>query len=97
MNRDQIVHRLRELKPQLQSEFNVSQIGLFGSFARGDNTCTSDLDVLVDFSETISLFRMVSLKDLLSTRLHRKKLDLVPLKMLRPELKDAIMRDLIEI
>ncbi len=97
MNRDQIVHRLRELKPQLQSEFNVSQIGLFGSFARGDNTRTSDLDVLVDFSETISLFRMVSLKDLLSTRLHRKKLDLVPLKMLRPELKDAIMRDLIEI
>ena len=65
MNRDQIVHRLRELKPQLQSEFNVSQIGLFGSFARGDNTRTSDLDVLVDFSETISLFRMVSLKDLL--------------------------------
>ena len=65
MNRDQIVHRLRELKPQLQSEFNVSQIGLFGSFARGDNTRTSDLDVLVDFSETIILFRIVSLKDLL--------------------------------
>lgn len=42
--------RLYELKPLIQRKFFVKRIGYFGSFAIGDQTEDSDIDVLVEFS-----------------------------------------------
>ncbi len=48
-----ITTKLNELKPILTDRFNVSKIGFFGSYATGDQTEKSDLDLLVEFSRPI--------------------------------------------
>ncbi len=48
MDRQQIVERIRANKIKLK-EFGVNSIGLFGSYARNEQTDHSDLDLLIDF------------------------------------------------
>jgi predicted nucleotidyltransferase len=49
----QIIEQLSALKPQLQKEFAVKTIGLFGSFADGSQTEQSDIDILVELERPI--------------------------------------------
>ncbi|HUZ12366.1 MAG TPA: nucleotidyltransferase domain-containing protein [Caulobacteraceae bacterium] len=44
-----ILERLRSLSPELRHEFGVESLAVFGSYARGEATDASDLDLLVDF------------------------------------------------
>ncbi|MGB9597231.1 MAG: nucleotidyltransferase family protein, partial [Candidatus Poribacteria bacterium] len=46
---------IKSNKQNLIEKFNVSQIGIFGSYARGEQTPESDIDILVDFSEVPGL------------------------------------------
>ena len=50
--RNEFVVALISLKGELESRFHVKSIGIFGSVARNENTGTSDLDLIVDFSGT---------------------------------------------
>ncbi|WP_229704111.1 nucleotidyltransferase family protein, partial [Caldalkalibacillus thermarum] len=50
-----IEYRLQLIKPILQEKYNVRKIGVFGSFARGEQTGKSDIDILVEFSKPIGL------------------------------------------
>jgi hypothetical protein len=47
LNRDIIIKKLREIKPELRSKYHVSSLALFGSFARNDQHTGSDIDILV--------------------------------------------------
>ena len=49
MNRDEVLDVLREHKATLAQRFGVSELALFGSFARDQATDDSDVDVLVRF------------------------------------------------
>ena len=49
MNRDQVLQLLRTHKPTLAERFGVTELALFGSFARDEATERSDVDVLVRF------------------------------------------------
>lgn len=62
-------------KPELESKYKVIQLGVFGSYARNEQSENSDLDVLVDFKEPIGL-KFVDLADFLEESLHIK-VDLV--------------------
>jgi predicted nucleotidyltransferase len=53
LSRLDIENKLRYLKPELTSKFNVSRIGYFGSFATGKQNESSDLDLLVEFSKPV--------------------------------------------
>lgn len=48
-----IESKLQQLKPLLADRFHVSKIGYFGSYASGQQTGRSDLDLLVEFSQPI--------------------------------------------
>jgi hypothetical protein len=48
-----IESKLQKLKPVLSDKFHVSKIGYFGSYATGEQTDKSDLDLLVEFSQPI--------------------------------------------
>ncbi len=48
--------------PVLFNEYGITDIGLFGSYVRGEQTKDSDVDVLVRFKEPIGLLKYVSLK-----------------------------------
>ena len=80
------------LKPLLRERFKVQTIGLFGSYVRGEEKKTSDLDILVDFSETISLFKFIELEDFLTQELE-VKVDLVMRDALKPRIKDSILKE----
>jgi len=76
----------------LEKTYHVKKIGVFGSFSRGENTRSSDIDVLVEFSKPISMFRFIELEEFLSKTFGRK-VDLVSKKALKPQLKEQILRE----
>ncbi len=51
LDRDQIITFLRSHKDLLEKEFGVTKIALFGSYARGEQTGTSDIDLLIEAKE----------------------------------------------
>jgi predicted nucleotidyltransferase len=91
---DEIKTSLEKLKPILKKQYQVETIGVFGSFARGDQTPKSDIDILVEFSEpnTIDLFDFIRLEEFLSQKL-RTKVDLVTKSALKPMIKDEILKE----
>jgi predicted nucleotidyltransferase len=50
MDTEQLLARLGELEPDILSRYKVKEIGLFGSFVRGEYATASDIDMLVDFN-----------------------------------------------
>ncbi|MEX2684832.1 MAG: nucleotidyltransferase family protein [Candidatus Sigynarchaeota archaeon] len=80
-------------KPHLKERFNVREIGIFGSFARGEQKKKSDIDILVTFYQPIGL-DFIDLIDYLEEILG-KKVDLVTPGGLRQELKPTIMHDVV--
>jgi len=91
---EDVKSRLEELKPMLRERFKVENIGFFGSYVRGEQKKKSDLDVLVEFYEPISLFQFIELEDLLSEKLG-VKVDLVSKKALRPGIGQCILKEVI--
>lgn len=77
-------------------EAGVTRSSLFGSYARGDNTEKSDVDMLIDFPRGKGLFAFVGLIQQLEDALG-KKIDLVTYKSLHPLLKDQILTEQVQI
>ncbi|OGE19559.1 nucleotidyltransferase [Candidatus Daviesbacteria bacterium RIFCSPLOWO2_01_FULL_43_38] len=78
----------------LKDDYHVKNIGVFGSAARGQATPSSDIDILVEFSEPIGFFKFINLEEYLSSILG-KEVDLVSKKALKPAIKDEILREVI--
>jgi len=55
MNKKFILQKLRTLKPLLQEKYGVSELALFGSYSRDEQTGESDIDIMVDFSKPIGI------------------------------------------
>jgi hypothetical protein len=83
---------LKENGTVLRDRFKVRKIGIFGSFARGEQEATSDIDILVDFREPVSLIDFVALERHLSEILGRK-VDLVMKSALKPRIGKHILRE----
>jgi predicted nucleotidyltransferase len=78
-------------------DYDVLKVGIFGSFARGDNKKGSDIDILVEFKESPSLLSLIKLENTLSEILGIK-VDLVTTGALKNKrIKKSIMKDLISI
>ena len=78
-------------------EFNPIKVGIFGSFARGENKKGSDIDILVEFKEAPSLLTLIKLENDLSEILG-VKVDLVTTGALKNKrIKKSIKKDLINI
>ncbi len=85
---------LKKLKPTLSRKFKVKRLGLFGSYVKGQARQSSDIDVLVEFSRSIDLLDFVALERFLADQTGAK-IDLVSMKALRPEFKDAILNEVV--
>lgn len=71
----------------------AARVGIFGSFARGDDSPDSDIDVLVVFRSAKSLLQLVKIEQDLSDRLGRK-VDLITQDSISPLLRPQIEKDL---
>jgi predicted nucleotidyltransferase len=76
----------------LRDKYLVKEIGIFGSVARGDQTPSSDVDILVEFLEPVGFFAFLDLEDFLSNTLG-KKVDLVTKRALKSAVKDQILKE----
>ncbi len=97
MSKEEILEKIKKEKPFLKEKFHVSEIGLFGSYARGDDTFLSDVDILYDIDDKdkiFSLFDLVDLKSYLENLLKRT-VDIVDKKRIKPFLKEGILKELV--
>ncbi|MGC8654282.1 MAG: nucleotidyltransferase family protein [Candidatus Kryptoniota bacterium] len=93
---DEITTILKNHKEELKRNYNVKEIGVFGSFARREQKIKSDIDILVEFSETPDIFLLIDLEDHLRKLLH-KRVELVRKSVIRPELKEEILKETVYI
>jgi len=82
---------LAEHRQDIRQRFSVREIGIFGSFVRGEHKKTSDIDVLVTFLPGRKNFDNYMGLKLYLEDLLRHKIDLVIKETLRKELKPRIM------
>jgi len=87
---------IEDQKRFLANKFKVKEIGIFGSFARGEQTDQSDLDILVEFGEPVGFFTFIGLEEHLSCVLGRK-VDLVTRKALKPNIGKNILKELVSV
>ena len=95
-SRTSLQQTLRRLKPTVSRKFKIKRLGLFGSYVKGDARPSSDVDILVEFSKRIDLLDFVALERYLAERTGTK-IDLVSVKALRPEFRDAILSEVVYI
>lgn len=86
---------LKEHEDTIKGKYHVRKIGVFGSFARGEEKEGSDIDVLVEFEKGCKTFdNYMDLKFFLED-LFNRKVDLVTVDTLRPQLKDDILQEVV--
>jgi len=95
-NIEDIRRKVRNLKPIIIEKYKVKTIGVFGSYIRGEAKEKSDLDVLVEFSEPISLLKFIELENYLSDRIG-VKVDLVMKNVLKPRIGKHILQEVVTI
>ena len=92
MTKDEVLRFLSTHKHELERDFGVVKIGLFGSYARGDQREDSDIDITVEL-ETDHVFRkFFALQRYLAEHLH-KKVDLGIESALKPVIRDKILKE----
>ena len=79
---------IETLKP-----YNPRRIAIFGSYARNENQPGSDLDILVDFYQTVNLFDIVGIEQDLAEQLGIK-VDLVTEASMHPKIRHRIIREM---
>jgi len=89
MDTIEIINKLQMIKPQLQQDYAVKKVGLFGSFANGTYTEDSDVDILVEFERPVG-WQFFRLEKYLEITLNRK-IDLVTINALKEPYKPFIL------
>ena len=92
IDKNSIKDILKAQNPVITERYHVDRLALFGSWARGDASDTSDIDILVDFLPGADLLDLSGLKIYLEDVFERP-VDVVPRKAIREELKSAILAD----
>ena len=90
-----ILQILKDRKPDLQKRYPISELGLFGSYARNDFNEHSDIDILVDFDDRIGI-GFISLAHELED-IFKTKIDLVSRKGIKSRYLSFVEKNLIHV
>ena len=82
-------------KQVLADRYQITSIGVFGSFARGEQTESSDVDLLIDYDHTLMHDQFMELRALLGYLLSPMQVDLLSLKCLKPGIRSRVLADVI--
>lgn len=96
IRREEIIAYLQENKKVFHDLYGIQKIGLFGSFAREEQTDNSDLDILIEMdSTTENIFdKRIQLQELLMKRFSRK-VDICHEQAIKPVFRNLILKDTI--
>ena len=94
-SREYILNTIRSHKSEL-AKLGISNIGLFGSYVRGDVSEDSDIDILIEFiAEKESFDNFMAAYDYFEEIFMNEKVDLVTKKSLSPYIGPAILNEVI--
>ncbi len=93
---DEIRIIIRKNRDVLAENYGVAVVGVFGSYVRGEQREKSDIDLLVDILRPISLLEIVGAEIYLGEILG-VKVDLVPKRDVREELRETILAEAVAI
>ena len=92
MQTDEVLDKLREYKAEKADAYGIEALGLFGSYARGEQTLDSDIDVCIKLKHP-DFFNMAGIQEELES-IFKSKVDLVSLgAIFRPVFKKNMERD----
>ncbi len=94
MTKDEVLAFLKTQKVFLQHKYGVLSIGLFGSYARGDNSIESDIDIAVELKKENKADNFFGLLHFLEDNL-KKKIDLGIESSLKKPIKKYIDKEII--
>ena len=93
-NLEEIKVILRQHHSELESRFKVKNIGVFGSYVRGEQKKRSDIDILITFKGSVDLIQFIQLENHLSELLG-VKVDLVTKGALKPYIGKRILEEVV--
>ncbi len=97
MTKEEVLDILKASKPLLNEQFNIAELGLFGSYATGENNSESDIDILyiLEDGNILGMRDMSELEEFIKEVLKVEKIDLVNKKYLNPiielEIEDSLV------
>jgi len=86
------INKIKQKIIPILKKHNVTRAGIFGSYARGEAKKGSDVDILVEIKEDISLLDFIGIKHSIEDALG-KKVDLVEYHTIKPRIKERVMRE----
>ncbi len=93
-NLNEIKNILSHHKDEIEQKYEVKEIGIFGSYVRGEEIEASDLDILVELGKAIGLIKFIEIEEYLSELLG-VKVDLVMKGALKPRIGKRILREVV--
>lgn len=90
-----VLAKLEASFPEIRERFGIETIGIFGSVARGEDSESSDVDVLYEFEEGRGdLYEYAGATEYLET-LFNRKIDFVSIRWMNPRLRKYVEPDMI--
>ncbi len=96
MTQAEVINFLSSKKEFMKEHFGVLKIGLFGSYARAENSEISDIDIAVELKRENKADNYFKLLHFLEDNLH-KKIDLGIESNLKEPIKKYILEDIIQV
>src|SRR3989304_6990062 len=89
---EEIKELLLKHKEEFRKQFGLKEIGIFGSYIRGEQNEGSDIDILIELEKPISFVRFMKLENALSELLG-VRVELVTKKALKPNIGKRILQE----
>ena len=91
---EEIKEILSKSKPMVQEKYKVKELGIFGSYVKGEQNESSDVDILIAFEKAPSLLKFIELENYLSETIGIQ-VDLVIKQVLKPRIGENILAEVI--
>jgi len=91
LTKNEIKNRIKQ-NANVLLEYHVNRIGIFGSYVRDMQKPESDVDLVVDFSDSVTLFQYVHLADSITSFLDHN-VDLVTIDGIKPIIREKILKE----
>lgn len=92
--RDEVLQILTNQKSSLLETYQLTRLGIFGSYAREEQSDDSDIDILVEYENAPTLYRLIELRDYLS-ELSATKVDVVTRNGLKARMRERVLAEVI--
>jgi predicted nucleotidyltransferase len=90
----EVLQMLAQQKSSLLETYQITRLGIFGSYARGEQTDESDIDILVEYDKAPTLYQIIELRDDLS-ELFAIKVDVVTKNGLKARIRERVLAEVI--